>query len=62
MARNSTYNQDRAFRLALSENVEFDTDAGWLIDFIVDNFSPEEIFPIAMLEQWAEENGYTKEE
>lgn len=62
MARDSTYDQDRAFRLSLSENVDFDTDANWLIDFIEANFAPDEIFPIDILEQWAEENGYTKEE
>jgi len=62
MALNSTYKQDSAFRDALHENVSFDTDAGWLIDFIEGNFAPEEVFPIGALEQWAEENGYTKEE
>ena len=33
------------------------------VDFIIDvvqEFSPEDVFPIRELEEWAEENGYVK--
>lgn len=32
------------------------------IDWIASNLEPEQVFPVTDLENWAELNGYTKEE
>lgn len=32
------------------------------MQFIVDNFEPEDIFEEDVMKQWAEDNGYIKEE
>ena len=42
------------------ENALHGTDWQDLLDEIVKRFDMEEIYPVADLEQWAEEHGYVK--
>ena len=35
-------------------------DCGTLLQYIQDNFNPDEIFDKGELDEWAEENGYVK--
>lgn len=54
----TTLHQDEKFIKALSENISI--DASFVIDWVESNFSPEEVFGIHALEEWAENNGYIK--
>lgn len=54
----TTYKQDQAF-------LESMIDSGFLeraLDWISHNMSPEDVFTESALENWADENGYVKEE
>lgn len=31
---------------------------GQILDYIANNFEPEEVFDVDVLEQWAKDNGY----
>lgn len=37
---------------------ELSGDIQWILDWVAENFAPEEVFPRTELEAWAEENGY----
>jgi hypothetical protein len=64
----TTVKQDQIISEQIDKNVGYDvtvgkgTDWGWLIDLIARNMTPDEVFADKDLEQWAEENGYTKAE
>ncbi len=44
----------------IKENMYVDADD--LIDMIANNFEPEDVFPDGILQEWAENNGYVKDE
>lgn len=55
--------QDEQFKTFLSDTIKSNLDNQSLqdmIDYIAENFSPDEVFPIKELEEWAEENDYVK--
>jgi hypothetical protein len=65
----TTGSQDRDFNYLLfgqfSPNTIFDAlrdlfliDSSFVLDWVRDNFTPEEIFSSKELEQWAKDNGY----
>lgn len=54
----TTSKQDQEFIEALSENMNI--DASFVLDWVGDNFMPEDVFDIHFLEKWAENNGYIK--
>lgn len=54
----TTMSQDKEFIKALLENISI--DASFVLDWVSDNFIPEEVFEICYLEEWAEDNGYIK--
>ncbi|MBW2012047.1 MAG: hypothetical protein JRI32_10570 [Deltaproteobacteria bacterium] len=39
-----------------------DIDESEIVDYVKENFSPEDVFPEKELEYWAESNGFIKEE
>lgn len=41
--------------------LEAEIDDDDVIEAVVKNYTPEEVFPKAELEEWAEANGYVKE-
>jgi hypothetical protein len=53
-----TYKEEGKFQ---EQVVSLSVDVNAAVDFIVGNFSPEEIFPESYLSEWAESNGYKKE-
>lgn len=42
--------------------LEAEIDDSDVIEAVAAKFAPEEVFPKRELEQWAEENGYVKED
>lgn len=62
----------KAFRSAMMDGMEkqlcdviageLSSDLQWLIDWINSEFIPDQIFDHSVLEQWAVENGYVKNE
>lgn len=54
MAR-TTPTQDHEFEKALSENIN--VDASFVLDFVADNFGPEDVFDYDVLVAWAEDAG-----
>ena len=57
----ASYQQDKAFRenvvlAQISEDI-LQLAVGW----IGKNLSPEDVFCVPLLEEWAEDNGYIKE-
>ena len=38
----------------------FAGDTNWIIDWVVDNFDPEDVFSVDALEEWAKDNDWTK--
>jgi len=62
----TTGNQDRELASILTDELKFtvevDTrDMHFVIEWVGDNFNPEDVFKATQLEAWAESNGYTKE-
>lgn len=60
----STSKQDKAFEEIMISHIEPKIGNAALdeaIDFICNEFSPDEVFPEDQLSAWAEKNGYTKE-
>ena len=68
----TTGNQDRLFRQMLFESFDeygilekikeqFESDSSWVLDWITNNFEPDDVFAAAELSKWAEANGYVKE-
>jgi hypothetical protein len=51
------YQQEQEF-LALQEKLSLDE----VIDWIANNLAPEDVFAVFILEDWALDNGFTKEE
>ena len=39
----------------------FEGDSAWALDWVTNNFDPEEIYSEGILASWAERNGYVKE-
>ena len=69
MKTETTGSQDQNFNYLLfrqfSPNTIFDAlrdlfliDSSFVLDWVRDNFTPEEIFSSKELEQWAKDNGY----
>ena len=57
----TTAKQDRNFVDGLIQQLSsMDTD--WVLEWVVRNFYPHEVFGQAELEAWAKDNGYIKEE
>ncbi len=54
----TTYSQEAAFRDTLIGNGLLEDAIAW----IKKNMSPEDVFPESELAEWADENGYVKEE
>jgi len=54
----TTSSQDREF----TEAVHGLIDLGDAIEWIISNFLPEDIYDEAVLNEWAEANGYVKKE
>lgn len=52
--------QDRGFMDELLSRLG--TDFTWVLDWVADNVEPDEIYDDARLGEWAEENGYVKEQ
>lgn len=70
MRTETTGSQDRDFADRLFEQVSsndilnaikdlFHRDASWALDWVRENFTPDEIFSSKELAQWAETNGYS---
>lgn len=51
--------QNREFTGYILENIEF--DLAEVLDYIRDNFAPDDVFSKIALQDWAEDNGYTLE-
>lgn len=60
--KNTTSRQDRVFAELLKDNFDFYHDCGWVLDWVTDNFEPEDIFDLSVLDDWALDHGYVKEE
>ncbi|OGC94107.1 MAG: hypothetical protein A2W25_12040 [candidate division Zixibacteria bacterium RBG_16_53_22] len=60
----TSWRQDNAWHLVLKgkvlEEIEDTLDTG--ADWVAQEFTPEEVFGIPALKEWAEEHGYVKEE
>ena len=60
----ATSKLEREFISLMDAHVTFEVSDSSLSDaisFIGDNYSPEDVFSIKDLENWAESNGYVKE-
>jgi len=55
----TTGEQDREFIKMLGENIS--VDASYVLDWVADNFAPEEIFDEETLRQWALDSGFVEE-
>jgi hypothetical protein len=59
MPRATSSQEDKDFGELLKESVDFSgMDASWVLEWVADNFAPEEVFEDSVLEAWAEDNGY----
>ena len=54
--------EDDSASKMISGNAEFkvEIDAMNLIYWVAENFSPSDIYPDRIMEEWAKENGYVK--
>ena len=60
MASLSGY-EERAIKKSVIELLERElTDMNSLVEIVRLHLSPEDVFPVRELEEWAEENGYVK--
>ena len=55
-------NQDRSFRSLLIDQLNLDQQYDWILEWIAEEFNPDDIFDNERLNEWAIENGYIKEE
>ena len=56
----ATPQQDRDLAELIGRNISL--DAGLILDWVAEGFSPEDVFSAEQLEAWAEDNNYVKEE
>ena len=63
MAKVTTLTEDQAFGELLKEQVDlsFVMDAGVVIDWVRDNFAPEDVYEVSDLADWAEGNGFVEQ-
>ena len=55
----TTQTQDADFLARLQEELEIDLgDCDWVLDWVRDNFTPDEVFSREQLDAWAESVGY----
>lgn len=62
--RATTVAQDKDLAILLQDQAEIsiDIDATYLLEWVRDNFTPDQVFDDDKLERWAEDNDYFKED
>ena len=61
MARQTSALEDISFRELLRDNLEaLEIDATGILDWVRENFLPEDIFDKEELAEWAESNGFVQ--
>jgi hypothetical protein len=63
MSKNTTSIEDKDFSKWVQKSaiLEFELDLSYVLGFIQSNYSPEDIYDHGELDDWAEANGYVKE-
>lgn len=64
MAIHTNYSQDQAMAKELEQivDISIQLDATKVLDYVRENYKPEEVFEIDQLEDWAESNEYVRAE
>jgi len=57
----TTSREDKDFEVLVKERIDLG-DATWVIEWVYDNFQPEDIFGRDTLETWALDNGFVEGE
>lgn len=60
--RATTYQEDKNFKELVKSQIYFADGADWVLEWVSDNFDPEDVFVPAALIAWAMDNGFVKEE
>lgn len=60
----TNYSQDQAMAKEIEEivDISISLDATKVLDYVRENYKPEEVFDIDQLEDWAESNDYVRAE
>ena len=61
MATSTTNQQDKEFAELVKNSLDFSLDANFVLEWIEKNFAPEDVFGRDVLDQWAENEGFTLE-
>lgn len=57
----TTSREDGEFESLIKERIDLG-DASWVLDWIAENFEPEDVYSRDNLANWAIENGFIEEE
>ncbi len=60
MSRITIAAEDTLFERALFNQIS-GLDSSWVLEWVENTFSPQDVFEADVLERWARDNGYIKE-
>lgn len=60
MGRRTSQIEDKSFRDLLFDNMDFELDASVVLDWVMENFLPEDVFSNDELVEWAYDNNFVQ--